>query len=265
MAAHCKRRRRVLWRSVFQVDQNEAHALRSASTNIPVLSLRSILYGAKCPSTFPMTYPFPDSLVYLPLAESTVITFLAPMLAAWLLSLFADARFSASQKLAAGISFVGVILITRPTSFIAHLTGSPSDDAVRSPGDNSTVPPISDADSAPAPSQGDVTPAQRFTAVGFALLGVGGAACAYVTITCIGPRAHPLISVTYFSAWCTLVSAVALVAVPGVPFRMPVGPREWLLTAFLGVFGFVMQFLVGFYLSCWARRSFANCLRLARI
>jgi len=77
-----------------------------------------------------------------------------------------------------------------------------------------------------------------------AILGVFGAASAYTTIRIIGNRAHPLISVTYFSFWCTLVSTVALLFVPSIPFVLPSTPHQWMLLLFIGLSGFIMQFLL---------------------
>ena len=89
-----------------------------------------------------------------------------------------------------------------------------------------------------------VTSAQRLSAVGVALIGVLGAASAYTTIRCIGKRAHPLVSVNYFAAWSTLVSTVALLAVPGIDFQLPANLRQWIYLVFLGICGFLMQFLL---------------------
>ena len=102
------------------------------------------------------------------------------------------------------------------------------------------------ANAASAPT---ATTKQRLAAVAVALLGVCGAACAYTTIRWIGRRAHPLISVNYFAAWCTFVSTVALLTLPrvGYPeigFTLPATPREWALLLFIGVTGFAMQFLL---------------------
>lgn len=90
----------------------------------------------------------------------------------------------------------------------------------------------------------NVTSAQRLTAVGVALLGVLGAASAYTMIRWIGKRTHPLISVNYFAAWSTIISIVALVAIPGIGFRLPASFWQWVYLVFLGVCGFVMQFLL---------------------
>jgi len=91
---------------------------------------------------------------------------------------------------------------------------------------------------------GDVSPAQRMTAVGVAMIGVLGAACAYTTIRWIGKRAHPLISVNYFACHCTLVSTLSLLFIPGIGFRLPSSLLDWAYLFFLGICGFVMQFLL---------------------
>ena len=76
------------------------------------------------------------------------------------------------------------------------------------------------------------------------MLGVAGAAVAYTTIRWIGKRAHPLVSVNYFAAWCTIVSSIALAFVPSVPFLVPTTSRQWFLLVLIGVSGFTMQFLL---------------------
>lgn len=90
----------------------------------------------------------------------------------------------------------------------------------------------------------DVTPAQRGIAVVASVLGVIGASGAYTVIRVIGNKAHALISVSYFAFLATVGSTVALLAVPGIGFSMPHGAREWILLLLLGVFGFVLQFLL---------------------
>ena len=140
------------------------------------------------------------------------------------------------------ISFFGVVLIARPLSFLSKAShaatshsGSGNDGGIAST--NAT---------SPTDLQGleSVTPAQRLGAVGVALTGVLGAACAYTTIRWIGKRAHPLISVNYFAAWSTIVSTVALLALPGIGFRLPASLRQWIYLLFLGTSGFIMQFLL---------------------
>ncbi|KAH9881717.1 hypothetical protein IAQ61_000444 [Plenodomus lingam] len=181
------------------------------------------------------------SLLYLPLADATVITFLAPSLACWACSYLIAEPFTRMEQIAAYISLFGVILIARPFSFftaISHPIPSASEDAT-SPSNTTAVPPdrlAADYDA--------VTPMQRATAVGIAMLGVVGAAGAYTTIRWIGKRAHPLISVNYFAVWCTLVSIVAMLSLPGVGFLLPRSLKDWCYLVFLGLCGFIMQFLL---------------------
>lgn len=141
------------------------------------------------------------------------------------------------EQVAAFISLFGVVLIARPTSLFSP--SSPS---------SSTPPPSNGTTSAPdATDAGDyssVTPEQRALAVAVALLGVLGAATAYTTLRWIGKRAHALISVNYFAVWCTFVSVLAMTFIPGIPFLLPTSLRDWALLGFLGLCGFVMQFLL---------------------
>jgi drug/metabolite transporter (DMT)-like permease len=145
------------------------------------------------------------------------------------------------EQIAAYVSLFGVVLIARPVSLFSALSHS-----------NGSVPPATgDLDALPsnttttpsdrlAADYDSVTPTQRATAVGIAMLGVIGAAGAYTTIRWIGKRAHPLISVNYFATWCTIVSVVAMFAMPGVGFLLPNSLRDWCYLIFLGICGFVM-------------------------
>lgn len=180
------------------------------------------------------------SLQYLPLSDATVITFLAPIVACWACSFLLHEPFGRNESIAAIVSFFGVVLIAQPASLLPHYSDVPpmaSGAGEGIPSTNATVP---------ADLQGayHVTSAQRLSAVGVALIGVLGAASAYTTIRWIGKRAHPLISVNYFAAWTTIVSTVALLAVPGIDFQLPANLRQWLYLIFLGICGFLMQFLL---------------------
>ena len=184
----------------------------------------------------------PDSLAYLPLSDATVITFLAPTVACWACSVLIHEPFTRSEQVAAVISFLGVILIARPTSLLpgkSHAKALPSSSEL-----DGGIGPGNTTDPTDLQGLDNVTPAQRLGAVGVALIGVLGAACAYTTIRWIGKRAHPLISVNYFAALSTLVSIVALLVVPGIDFRLPASLRQWVYLLFLGTCGFVMQFLL---------------------
>jgi drug/metabolite transporter (DMT)-like permease len=175
------------------------------------------------------------SLLYLPLADATVITFLAPGLACWACSFLINEPFTRVEKIGTLVSFVGVIFIARPTSFFAAFSSAPPGSGTGDMAPENTSTPDADAS-----NYDDVTPSQRLMAVGIALVGVCGACVAYTTIRWIGKRAHPLISVNYFATWCTIVSFVLQLALPHVGFVFPADAKEWGYLIFLGICGFVM-------------------------
>ncbi|KAH7389663.1 hypothetical protein DE146DRAFT_680470 [Phaeosphaeria sp. MPI-PUGE-AT-0046c] len=187
------------------------------------------------------------SLMYLPLADATVITFLSPSLACWACSYLLNEPFTRMEQIAAYISLFGVVLIARPVSLLAALTRSndPVSPATSSSGGDfiPTNATISSSHGLAA-EHDNVAPAQRGVAVGIAMLGVLGSAGAYTTLRWIGQRAHPLISVNYFATWCTIVSIVAMFALPDVGFLLPRYLKDWCYLLFLGICGFVMQFLL---------------------
>ena len=184
------------------------------------------------------------SLLYLPLAEATVLTFLAPILTCYACSLLISGEtFSRQQQVAGVLSLVGVVFIARPGSLFmssdVHQHAGQNPSMVHS----NTTSAIS-ATSPPSSTASQPTQHQHLFAVLLAMVGVLGATTALTTIRKIGTRAHPLISVNYFSSWCTIVSSVAVLAAPSVGFRLPGNVQEWGLLTMLGMFGFVMQFLL---------------------
>ena len=180
------------------------------------------------------------SIRYLPIADATVITFLAPGLACWACSFLIKEPFTRVEQMGTLVSLIGVILIARPTTLFAAMSGGsntpPTDGGIDGiVSGNSTASPVSDAS-----SFDNVTPMQRLSAVGVSLIGVLGAAVAYTVIRWIGKRAHPLISVNYFAALCFAVSIVMQAVLPGVGFLLPADLKDWGYLIFLGTCGFVM-------------------------
>lgn len=167
-----------------------------------------------------------------------MITFLAPIVATFACSLIPSLRepFTSTNLFASIFSLAGVVLIARPATLF-HSDNGHDDTAVLPDQVRRAILQPSDTES--------VTPHQRLVAVLVALLGVLGAASAFTTIRWIGQRAHPLISVGYFSTWCTLVSFVALLALPSVGgIIYPATAAQWALLFGIGASGFVMQFLM---------------------
>jgi drug/metabolite transporter (DMT)-like permease len=68
------------------------------------------------------------SLMYLPLSEATVLTFLAPILCCYACSLVIPGEvFTRKQQIAGVVSLLGVILIARPRSLFASELGDSPD------------------------------------------------------------------------------------------------------------------------------------------
>ncbi|KAK4188802.1 putative AAA family ATPase pontin [Podospora australis] len=173
------------------------------------------------------------SMMYLPLAEATVITFLAPSVAGYICHLLLKDPFTKKEQLASFIALAGVVLIARPTSLFASSSSVPEDES---------------------PSHaigGEPTPGQRILAIFAALLGVLGAAGAFTTIRWIGKRVHPLITVNYFSVLATIVCTTALllcplldIGQPDIRFRLPESAYQWFLLASSALCGFILQCLL---------------------
>lgn len=181
-----------------------------------------------------------DSLLYLPLADATVITFVTPSLSCYVCAKLIAEPFTRMEQIGALISFVGVVLIARPTTFFTVQPSPPSS----SVGDNAGHADPLNQKTVGVADLSQVTASQRLTAILVALVGVVGSAMAFVAMRWIGKRASPLLSVNYFCACVTVVSAVAMLILPDVKFMLPSGTREWAYLIFLGCCGFAMQFLL---------------------
>ncbi|KAG5971007.1 hypothetical protein E4U55_001347 [Claviceps digitariae] len=203
------------------------------------------------------------SMMYLPLADATVITFLAPGVAGFACSFFLREPFTRLERMATLVALLGVVLIAQPTAFFA---GAPLDEAREQlhhlhPHHQQQQQPRHDGyqdslavDRPPSFIPGadhQTTPQERVLAVGVSLLGVLGAAGAFTTLRAIGKRAHPLISVNAFAVICTIICATCLalapvldIAQPSLRWVSPTSMKQWLLLLSLGVLGFVMQYLL---------------------
>ncbi|KAG8692199.1 hypothetical protein FRC08_009945 [Ceratobasidium sp. 394] len=162
------------------------------------------------------------SLQYMSLSDATVLTFLSPTVTAALGYLFLGEAVSWRQAAAGVTSLLGVILIAKPTFLFGG--GGHTD--------------VGAGEGGPV-----VTEAQRMAAVGVALIGVFGAAGAYISVRVIGKRAHPMHTISYFSLWCVIVATIG----------MPVAHTEWVLPTrwtwlgmllLIGLFGFLAQLLL---------------------
>jgi drug/metabolite transporter (DMT)-like permease len=179
------------------------------------------------------------SMMYLPLADATVITFLAPGVAGLVCYFLLKEPFTRLEQLATLVALLGVVLIAQPVALFAR---NASPEAKESANVSRSSLPGADH---------ETTPQERLLAVGVALLGVCGAAGAFTTLRAIGRRAHPLISVNAFAMICTVVCATALglgpaldIGQPSLRWISPTSVKQWLLLLSLGGLGFVMQYLL---------------------
>lgn len=199
------------------------------------------------------------ALRYMPLAEATVLTFLAPILTCYVCAwLIPGESFSRQQQFAAFLSLVGVVVIAKPASLF-QASSSPSIQLTSPP----ELAPNSTSSSSAFPFSDPPHPTahQHLLAVLVSMLGVVGGAGAMTAIRWIGTRAHPLISVNYFSIWCTIVSLVAVLLVPSVDFRLPANLVEWGLLASLGGCGYALQFLLTAGLAYGGPSNGSNSMR----
>ena len=172
------------------------------------------------------------SMMYIPLADATVITFLSPGVAGIVCYFALREPFTRVEQLATLVALFGVVLIAQPATLFSS-SDEGSDEADHGVGEEET------------------SGQDRLKAIGFAMLGVCGAACAFTCIRTIGKRAHPIISVNYFGAVCTFICASALIICPlldiGQPeirWITPTSVKQWLLFLLLGSSGFIMQYLL---------------------
>ncbi|KAJ4295495.1 hypothetical protein N0V90_007508 [Kalmusia sp. IMI 367209] len=148
------------------------------------------------------------SLRSLALAEATIVNFLAPILAVLLLGLFPGQRLSVAQLGAGLVSMGGVVCVLQPWS-----------------------------------ADAGIDLGAHAVAVVAAFVGVLGGAVSYVAMSRLGDRAHPILTVSYFSTFCVVLSA-ALLLVQWQKLRLPTTPLQWSLAMVLGVVGFAMHWLM---------------------
>ncbi|KAI1657396.1 hypothetical protein F4813DRAFT_380877 [Daldinia decipiens] len=187
------------------------------------------------------------SVKYIPLAEATVITFLAPNIAGYLCHIFMHEPFTRVEQLSSLVALAGVVLITRPASLF-------SDEASLSAASNIAAEAVVNATAEATSYPGGEhisTSAERLKAIGVALLGVLGAAVTFTTLRCIGKRAHPLISVNYFSSWTLIVTTTTLSLAPMLDYgqpdlrlELPHSIRQCALLIAVAACGVIMQILM---------------------
>ncbi|KAF7550818.1 hypothetical protein G7046_g7905 [Stylonectria norvegica] len=179
------------------------------------------------------------SMMYIPLADATVIQFLAPGVAGIFCYFALREPFTRIEQLGTLVALLGVVLIAQPASLFSKSAGE-SEPTTEMPPE--TGLPGADHES---------TAEERLVAVAVGLLGVLGAAGAFTALRTIGKRAHPLISVNYFGVISTIISVSVLVLAPALDIGQPtlrwLTPatlKQWMLLLPLGILGFIMQYLL---------------------
>ncbi|KAJ6784754.1 hypothetical protein PWT90_04664 [Aphanocladium album] len=178
------------------------------------------------------------SMMYLPLADATVITFLAPGVAGIICYFVLREPFTRMEQLATLIAFFGVVLIARPAALFTNSAKQPSHEP---PEAGANLPGMDH----------EATPSERLVAVAVALVGVFGAAGAFTTLRALGKKTHPLISVNAFAITSSLMCATILCAAPLLNFsqptlnwKLPPTIQQAALIVLISVFGLAMQFLL---------------------
>ncbi|CAK7270927.1 hypothetical protein SEPCBS119000_004339 [Sporothrix epigloea] len=200
------------------------------------------------------------SMMYLPLAEATVFTFLVPSVSSYICYILLKEPFTRKEQIASVVALLGVILITQPLSLSSSSSSQTPygidfgvDDAFNATGvaePHNVFNTTTDHSTIAAADSGRVPTLQRLLAIGVALLGVLGTSCAFTTIRAIGTRVDPLISVNYFATSCVFVTGSILTIAPmldfGQPalrFAVPHSFRQCVLLLLICVCGFATQFL----------------------
>lgn len=159
-------------------------------------------------------------LQYLSLSDAVAITFIIPMTTAFLAWFILHEHYSWLEGICGVVSLGGVILIAKPNFIFGNNeeTSSPNE-AIES-----------------------LSTEKRLLATGVGLIGVMGASSVYIILRKIGKRAHPLLSVSYFSLICVVFTFTLLVILPGLSFALPQNGYQWFLFGLIGFSGFLMQF-----------------------
>lgn len=160
------------------------------------------------------------SVNYLEISDAAVITFLTPTVTAIFAWYFLNEPLIPVEIFAGFLALIGVVIISRPAFLFGLLHQSELD----------------------SHEEDEVPEKMRVRAVMVALLGVCGASSVYIIIRKIGRRAHPLISVSYFSLWALIVSTIGLIVTPGLGFVLPRTGTQWIFLILLGICGFLFQF-----------------------
>ncbi|CUM66724.1 uncharacterized protein PRCAT00004404001 [Priceomyces carsonii] len=161
------------------------------------------------------------SLQYLSLSDAVAITFLVPMVTAFLAYVILHERYSVVEGVCSLLSLFGVLLIAKPKFLFGK---------------------VSDSETSGDESIESSSTEKRLLASGVGLIGVLGGSSVYIILRKIGKQAHPLIAVSYLSLTCTIISISSIIVLPSLQFVLPKTAYQWFLFVSIGISGFLMQF-----------------------
>lgn len=159
------------------------------------------------------------SVMYISLADSSTIKFLTPSLSSFMAWVLLGEHWTLVEAGGSLVSFVGVVLIARPT-FLGFPQSQEHNGAETS------------------------DPKQRALAIAVALVGVLGGSTVYITLKKIGKGVNSFIVVEVFTFVVWVISLCGLVLDPNVKIVVPSSVKQWVLLVVLGFTGFYKQFLL---------------------
>jgi drug/metabolite transporter (DMT)-like permease len=182
------------------------------------------------------------SLAYLTLTDATVLTFIAPIVTCYANTLILEGEsFNYLQQLASGISVAGVLVI----AFVANAKGNTNKSTQSPP--TSQVSALDNTEfkiQEHSSQTASASPATiRLIAILIALLGVIGQAGGMIVTRMIGPRAHPLIILSYSSLASIILCGIALLGLD-VKIQIKMSISQWLLLLLATFCGFMFQLLL---------------------
>lgn len=160
------------------------------------------------------------SLQYLSVSDAVAITFLIPLVTAFLAWILLRERYSLVEGICGIVSLAGVLLIAKPQ----FIFGSEADN-------ESTNDSIESSSTE-----------KRLLATGVGLFGTVGASLVFIILRKIGNEAHSLLSVSYFALSTVIVCVIAILVTPSISFAIPQNGYQWFLFFTIGIAGFLFQF-----------------------
>ncbi|ODV98609.1 hypothetical protein PACTADRAFT_48329 [Pachysolen tannophilus NRRL Y-2460] len=159
------------------------------------------------------------ALHYISLSDSIVIEFISPCITLALAYVLLKERYSIWEALSGLFSMIGVLLIARPSFLFSwYLVNNQTDEDVETK-----------------------DPKVRLLATSVLFFGILGGSFVTILIRSIGNRAHPLLSVQYYSGVSCIVSCLIVIFKQSETIQLPKTIKHWIFFFLLGASGFINQ------------------------